>query len=211
MGKMGLDLKSRALLSKTLIQLFADEWHCIPSLVVIRPKANLRPDSLEIPEMGTWVLISGAELHEQNMQTLTVACKWIGFILKEKKYKALSTDTQSVQFSCSVMSNSLQPHRMQHVGLPCPSPTLGACSNSCPLSQWCHPNISSSAVPFSSCPQCFPASGSFPRNQFFTSGGQSVGVSASASVLPMNIHEWFALGLTVAWSPCIDSINTERG
>ena len=79
---------SRALLNKTLIQLFADEWHCIPSLVVIWPKANLRPDSLEIPEMGTWVLISGAELHEQNMQTLTVACKWIGFILKEKKVQS---------------------------------------------------------------------------------------------------------------------------
>ena len=77
----------------------------------------------------------------------------------------------SVQFSCSVMSNSLQPHGLQHPTLPCPSPTPGACSNSCPSSQWCHPTISSSVVPFSSCLQSFPASGSFPMSQFFTSGG----------------------------------------
>ena len=76
------------------------------------------------------------------------------------------------------------------------SPTPRACSNSSPLSQWCHPTISSSVVPFSSCPQSFPASGSFPISQFFTSGGQSIGVSASASVLPMNIQDWFPLGLT---------------
>ena len=100
------------------------------------------------------------------------------------------------QFSRSVMSDSLQPHELQHARLPCPSPTLGACSNSCPLSWWCHPTISSSVVPFSSCLQSFPASGSFPMSQFFASGGQSIGLSASASVLPKNIQDWFPLGWT---------------
>ena len=102
----------------------------------------------------------------------------------------------SVQFSHSVMFNSLWSHGLQHTRPSCPSPTPGAYSNSCPSSQQCHPTISSSVIPFSSCLQSFPASGSFPMSQFFTSGGQSVGVSASASVLPMNIQDWFALGLT---------------
>ena len=91
----------------------------------------------------------------------------------------------SVEFSRSIMSNSLQPHGLQHARLPCPSPTPGACSNSCPLGQWCHPIISSSVIPFSSCLQSFPSSGSLPMSQFFTSGGQSIGVSALASVFPM--------------------------
>ena len=94
------------------------------------------------------------------------------------------------------MSNSLWPHRLQHVRLPYPSPTPGACSNSCPSSQWYHPTISSSLIPFSSCLQSFPAPGSFPMSQFFASGGQSIGVSASTSVLPVNIQDWFPLGLT---------------
>ena len=94
------------------------------------------------------------------------------------------------------MSNSLQPHGLWHTGLPCPSPTPKSFSNSCPSSQWCHPTISSSVIPFSSCLQSFPASGSFPMSQFYTSGGQSIGVSASASVLPMNIQNWFPLELT---------------
>ena len=85
---------------------------------------------------------------------------------------------------------------LQHVRLPCPSPTSRACSNSCPSSRWYHPTISSSVIPFSSCLQSFPASGSFPVNQFFSSGGQSIGVSASASVLPMNIQDWSPLGCT---------------
>ena len=102
----------------------------------------------------------------------------------------------SVQFSRSVVSDSLQPHGLQHARLACPLLSPEVCSNSCPLSQWCHPTISSSVVPFSSCLQSFPASGSFPVSQFFPSGGQSVGVSASASVLPMNIQDWFPLGLT---------------
>ena len=100
------------------------------------------------------------------------------------------------QFSHSVESNSLQPHGLQHARLPWLSPTPRACSNSCPLSRWCHPTISSSIVPFSSCLQSFPASESYPVSQFFTRGGQSIGVSASESVLPMNIQDWFPLGLT---------------
>ena len=92
------------------------------------------------------------------------------------------------------MSTSLRPHGLQHARLPCPSPTPGAYSNPCPSSRWCHPTITSSVVPFSSRLQSFPASGSFLRSQFFTSGGQSIGVSAS--VLPLNTQEWFPLGLT---------------
>ena len=99
----------------------------------------------------------------------------------------------SVQFSHSVMSDSLQPHGLQHTRLPW---TPGTCSNSCPSCRWCHPTISSSVIPFSSDPQSFPASGSFPTNQFFASGGQSIGVSASTSALPMNIKDWFPLGWT---------------
>ena len=99
-------------------------------------------------------------------------------------------------FSHSVVSNSLWPHELQHTRPPCPSRTPGTCSNSCPLSGWWHPTISSSVIPFSSCPQSFPASGSFQMSHLFTSGGQSSGVSASASVLPMNIQDWFPLGWT---------------
>ena len=102
----------------------------------------------------------------------------------------------SVQFSRSVVSDSLWPHGLQHTRLPCPSPTPEACSNSCPSGQWYHPTISFSILPFSSCLQFFPASGSFPRSQFFTLGGQNTGVSALASVLPMNIQDWFPLGWT---------------
>ena len=102
----------------------------------------------------------------------------------------------SVQFSRPVVSDSLRPHGLQHDRLPCPSPTPGAWSNSCPLSQWCHPTISSSVIPFSSHLQSFPALGSFPTSQFFASGGQSIGVSVSASTLPMNTQDWFPLGWT---------------
>ena len=102
----------------------------------------------------------------------------------------------SVQFSHSVISNSLRPQGLQHARPPCPSPTPRACSNSCPWSQWCHPTISSSVIPFSSHLQSFPASGSFPVSQFFASDGQSIGVSVSTSVLPMNIQDWFPVGLT---------------
>ena len=94
------------------------------------------------------------------------------------------------------MYDSLQPRGLQHARLPCPSPTPRACSNSCPSSQWFHPTISSSVVLFPSCLQSFPASGSFPKSQFFASGGQSFGASASALVFPVNIQDWFPLGLT---------------
>ena len=99
------------------------------------------------------------------------------------------------QFSRSVVSDSLQPHESQHARPPCPSPAPGVHSNSCPSSWWCHPTISSSVVPFSFCPQSLPASGSFPMSQLLVWGGQSIGVSASASVLLMSIQGWFPLGL----------------
>ena len=101
-----------------------------------------------------------------------------------------------VQFSRSVVSDSLWPHEPQHARPPCPSPTPGVYSNSRPLSRWYHPIMSSSVIPFSSCPQSFPASGSFLMSQLFSSGGQSIGVSVSASGLPMNTQDWFPLGWT---------------
>ena len=107
----------------------------------------------------------------------------------------ISPFTWTDRFS-SVVSDSLQPHGLQHARLPCPSPAPGAYSNSCPLSQWCHPTISSSVVHFSCCLQSFPASGSIPMSRFFASGSQSIGVSASSSVLPMNIQDWSPLGWT---------------
>ena len=102
----------------------------------------------------------------------------------------------SVLFSCSVVSNSLWPHELQHARPPCPSPTLGVHPNSYPSSRWCHPAISSSVVPFSSCPQSLPASGSFPMSQLFAWGGQSIGVSASTSVLPKSTQDWSPLEWT---------------
>ena len=106
------------------------------------------------------------------------------------------TSATSVQFSHSVVSDSLWPHGLQHIRPPCPSPTPGVYPDSCPLSWWCHPTISSSVVPFSSCLQSFPASGSFKMSPFFSSGGQRTGVSASASILSVNIQDWFPLGWT---------------
>ena len=102
----------------------------------------------------------------------------------------------SVQLSCSVMSDSLWPHGLQHARLPRPSPTPGACSSSCPFSRWCHPTNSSSVTPFSSSLQSFPVSGYFQMSQFLASGDQTIGASASTSILPMNIQDWFPLGLT---------------
>ena len=133
-----------------------------------------------------------------------MVCFWVAQFLGNDYYwsikKVFLCLCVSVQFSRSVMSDSLWPHELQHTRPPCPSPTPGACSNSCPSSQWCHLTISSSVVPFSSCLQSFPASGSFSVSQYFTSGGQSIGVSALASVLSMNIQDWFPDGLV--WSPC---------
>ena len=112
---------------------------------------------------------------------------------KRAEERWMSKSKNSAQ---SVMSSSLWPHGMQHVKLPCPLPTLRVCSISCPSSSWCHPTNSSSVIPFSSCLQSFPASGSFPVSQFFTSDGQIIRASASASVLQMNIQDWFPLRLT---------------
>ena len=102
----------------------------------------------------------------------------------------------SLHFSRSVLSDFLRPHELQHTRPPCPSPSPGVYSNSCPSSRWCHPAISSSVIPFSSCPQSLPASGTFPMSQHFSWGGQSIGVSASASVLPKNTQDWSPLGWT---------------
>ena len=125
----------------------------------------------------------------------------------------LSVQYSSIQFSRSVVSDSLWPHGLQHARPPCPSPTPGVYPNSCPLSWWCHPTFSSSVVPFSSCLQSFPASGSFQMSWFFASGGQSIEVSVSASVLPVNTQDWFPLGWTgwISWqsppTPQLKSIN----
>ena len=129
--------------------------------------------------------------------SFSVSLKYFQIIKLKRKCPLLSNIwLESVQFSCSVVSDSLRPYGLQHTRLPCPSPTPRACSNSCPSSRWCHPTISSSVVPFSFCLQPFPASGSFPMSQFFASGGQRFGASASAWVLPINIQDWFPLGLT---------------
>ena len=112
-----------------------------------------------------------------------------------------SSNVSSVQISHSVVSDSFRPHESQYTRPPCPSLTPGVYPNSCPSSQWCHPDISSSVIPFSSCPQSLPSSESFPMSQLFAWGGQSIGVSVSASVLPMNTQDWSPLGWT-GWSPC---------
>ena len=117
-----------------------------------------------------------------------------------------ASNANSIQFSCSVVSDSLQPHESQHARPPCPSPTPGAYSNSYPSRQRCHPTISSSVVSFSSRLQSFPASESFPMSQFFTSGGQIIGVSGSTTVLPMNIQDWFPLGWT-GWISLLEEQN----
>ena len=127
----------------------------------------------------TPILLRKEEERNQQIMLRTVFYVWV-----------------SVQFSHSVMSNSLRSHGLHQIRFPCLSQTPGACSNSCPSSWWCHPTISLSVIPFSSCLQSFPASGSFPVSQFFASGGQSIGVSALASVFPMNIQDWFPLGWT---------------
>ena len=126
--------------------------------------------------------------HERHLESHVILILWVCTNVKWM--------TCSVQFSHSVVSDSLPPHGLQHARLTYPAPTPEYCSNSCPSSRWCHPTISSFIVPFSSCLQSFWASGSFPVSQFFTSGGQNIGASASASVLPMNVQDWFPLRLT---------------
>ena len=123
-------------------------------------------------------------------------CERLSIMLKNRNSISGNKMRESVQFSHSVESDPLRPHESQHARPPYPSQTPGVYSNSCPLSWWCHPAISSSVVPFSSCPQSLPASGSFPMSQLFALGGQSIGVSASASVLPLNTQDWSPLGWT---------------
>ena len=153
-----------------------------------------RPTPVFLPGESPWTEEPGG-LQSIVLQRLRydwsdIGCIWL---LQLIFFFFTSTDFYyyPVQFNCSVMSDSLWPHAR----LPCPSPAPGDCSNSCLLNQWCHPTISSSVVPFT-CLQTFSASGSFSMSQFFTSGGQSIGASASASVLPMNIQDWFPLGGT---------------
>ena len=146
---------------------------------------------------GMWFEGRVSQLHTHNYYSDPVPQLWDleAFSFFKLMIKNAELGTPSVQFSCSVTSDSLWTHGLQHARLPCSSTTPWVYSNSCPLSRWCYPTISSSVVPFSSCLQSFPASGSFQMSQFFKSGGQSIGVSASASVLPMNIQDW-SLGWT---------------
>ena len=142
---------------------------------------------------STWGKAWSRNSNRINGQQAHETCS-ILLIIREMQIKTTmrySPQLSSVSQSCP----TLQPHELQHARPPCPSPTPRACSNSCPLSQWCHPTISSSVVPFSSS-QSFPASGSFQMSQLFASGGQSIGASASASVLLINIQDWFPWGLT---------------
>ena len=141
------------------------------------------------PEYDTWISPGDGTNREVNWVVHNNTCTYSSHA---RGYLCINL----AQFSLSVMSNSLQPHGLQHARSPCPSLTPRIYPNSCPSSWWCHPTISSSIVPFFSCLQSFPASGPFPMSQLFTSGGQSTEVSASASVLPMNIQGWFPLGWT---------------
>ena len=141
-------------------------------------------------------LQSGPTLRSHRRQPTRLLCSWDS---PGKNTGVGCHFLLQCMHACSVawvVSDSVQPHRHQQARLPCLSPAPTACSNSCPSSQWCHPTISSSVVPFSSCLQSFPSSGSFPMSQFFSSDDQSIGPSASASVLPINIQDWFPLGLT---------------
>ena len=131
-----------------------------------------------------------------DFRYFVLAWSYLTPYLQEKLHKSISEWVSSVQFCHSVLSDSLRPHELQHATPPCPSPTPGVHTNPCPSSWWCHPTISSSVIPFSSCPQFFPASGSFPMSQLFALGGQSIGVLASTSVLPKNTQDWSPLGWT---------------
>ena len=136
-----------------------------------------------------WHMLTCCSLNTSHRLLSLLAISISQFLMSVSRLSA-------VQFSRSVMYDSLQPHKSQHARPPCHSPTPGLYSNSCPLSWWCHPAISSSVVPFCSCLQSLPASGSFPMGQFFSSGGRSIGASASTSVLPMNTQDWSPLGWT---------------
>ena len=174
---------------------FGSEITILPSTEILRSEIEERISSfldltLPVSCMPIFVLLFATiSLKNDLFQFFLV---FINFFLKLSLIILLS----SVQFSRSVVSDSLWPHEPQHARPPCPSPTARVYPNLCPWSRWCHPTISSSVIPFSSCPQSFPASRSFQMSQLFTSGGQSIEVSASTSVLPMNIQDWFPLGWT---------------
>ena len=153
--------------------------------LVVCTKAAPFPDSFKVKNVRISLCVYVVCVYSGDSPGNKIQVLDIRYLCDRKKWTL-----QSVQFSHSVVSNCLRPHGLQHARPPCPSPSPGVYSNSCPLSQWCHPTISSSVVLFSSCLQSFPASGSFQMSQLFTSGGQSIGVSASASVLPMNTQEW---------------------
>ena len=172
------------------------EWVAISSSME-SPPPGIEPASLLSPvwaggflerQVGKIELRTGKELLKNTFDILCLTAS------HPNSCGLVPSKFSLVQFSSSVVSDSLQPHGLQHASLPCPSPTPRAYSNSRPSSHWCHPTISSSVISFSSHLQSFPASGSFPKSQFFKSGGQSIGVSAS--VLPMSIQDWFPLGLT---------------
>ena len=176
----------------------AKSLNCVQLFVTLWTVSCQAPQSVGFPRQEYWNGLpfpSPGDLPDPGirLESLTSPVLVGGFFTTSATWEAPVNYISSVQFSCSVVSNSLQPHGLQHARLPCPSPTPKVCSNSCQSSQWCHPTISSSVL-FSSCLQSFPASGSFLMSQFFTSGGQSIGVSASAPVLPMNIQDWFPLG-----------------
>ena len=156
------------------------------------------PSPVHESEKWKWscsVVSNSQQPHE--LQPTRLLCPWDFFQARVLECVAIafSDCLLSVQFSRSVVSDSLWPHESQHATPPCPSPIPGVYSNPCPSSRWCHPTISFSVVPFSSCHQSLPASGSFPMNQLFAWGGQSIGVSASASVLPMTTQDWSPLGM----------------
>ena len=159
-------------------------YSCREQLLISLPLLTVFPHPWNL--LGTYLTILDSK---QNCVLISIPVKASRQALHWPYLKVL-------QFSCSAVSYSLQPHGLQHDRLLCPSSTPRACSSSCPLSQWCHPTISSSVVPFSSCLQYLLASGSFPMSQFFTLGGQNIGFSTSASVLSMNIQDWFSLRFT---------------
>ena len=156
--------------------------------IVTQPCLILRPIDCNLPDFSVRRIFPGKNSGVRSHSLLQGI-----FPLRDWPWFSWNSDS-SVQFSHSVMSDFLRPHELQHTRPPCPSPTPGVYSNSCPLSQWCHPAISSSVVPFSSCLQSFSAPGSFQMSQLFASGGQSIGVSASTSVLLMNTQDWSPLG-----------------
>ena len=157
-------------------------------------------DGILLSHKKEWIWVTSSEVDEPRACYTEWNGQWkcwtCGLGSIPSRGTKIPPATSVSQFSRSVISDSLRLHGVQHSRLPCPSPTPRAYSNSCPLSQWCHPTISSSVIPFSFCLQSFPTSGYFQMSQLFTSGGQNIRVSASISVLPMNIQDWFPLGWT---------------